>query len=149
MDSKRLVQYCYAFADDRKAASPAILDVRGLSSVTDFFFIVTGTSTPHLRAIYEAVVERFKKEHGIRPRSIDGKLTAAWIVIDYDDVIVHIMAGEMRERYALEELWGDAPRLKPRRPRGMGKRKTPPAQASDPSAGEPGYGPPSSLGSAE
>lgn len=126
MNSKRLVQYCYAYADDRKAAAPAILDVSELSSVTDFFFIVTGAGATHLRAICDGIVECFKKKHGIRPRSIDGKLTAAWIVIDYDDVIAHIMNREMRERYALEELWGDAPRLKPRRPRGTGRRKVSP-----------------------
>lgn len=125
MNSKQLAQYCYAYADDRKAASPAILDVSELSSVTDFFLIVTGASATHLRAICEGIVECFKKERGIRPRSIDGKLTASWIVIDYDDVIVHIMSREMRERYALEELWGDAPRLKPRRPRGTGRRVSP------------------------
>ncbi len=126
MNSKQLVQHCYAYADDRKAAAPAILDVSELSSVTDFFFIVTGTSAMHLRAICEGIVECFKKEHGVRPRAIDGKLTASWIVIDYDDVIVHIMNREMRERYALEELWGDATRLKPRRPRGTGRRKISP-----------------------
>ncbi len=126
MNSRQLAQYCYAYADDRKAAGPAILDVSELSSVTDFFFIVTGTSATHLRAICEGIVECFKKEHGVRPLSVDGKRTAAWIVIDYDDVIVHIMNHEMRERYALEELWGDAPHLKPRRPRGTGRRKVSP-----------------------
>lgn len=127
MNSKQLAQYCYAYADDRKAAAPAILDVSELSSVTDFFFIVTGSSATHLRAICEGIVECFKKEHGVRPRSVEGKLASAWIVIDYDDVIVHIMNREMRERYALEELWGDAPRLKPRRPRGTGRRKVSPS----------------------
>ncbi|MCS1411857.1 MAG: Ribosomal silencing factor RsfS [Verrucomicrobia subdivision 3 bacterium] len=121
MDSKRLVQYCYAYANNRKGESPTILDVRKLSSVTDFFFIVTGTSAPHIRAISDEVVDQFKKDHDVRPRSIDGRLTATWVAIDYNDVIVHILTRDMRDRYDLESLWGDAPRLKPRRPRGLGK----------------------------
>lgn len=117
-----MVQCCYAYADNRKSENPAILDVRGLSTVTDFFLIVTGTSQPHLRAITEEVIDQFKKEHGIRPHTVDGNVGTGWVVVDYHDVIVHAMTEEMRDRYDLEALWGDAPRIKPRRPRGMGKR---------------------------
>ena len=122
MDAKKLVQYCYAYADNRKGENSTILDVKGLSTVTDFFLIVTGTSQPHLNAIAEEVVEELKSEHDIRPHTIDGNVGTGWVVIDYHDVIVHAMTKEMRDRYDLESLWGDAPRVKPRRPRGMGKR---------------------------
>ena len=70
MEAKKLVQLCYAHADNRKGGNPAILDVRGLSTVTDFFLIVTGTSARHLRAITEEVVDQVKKEHRIRPHHI-------------------------------------------------------------------------------
>ena len=123
MDSKQTVQYCYAYADNRKAENPVILDLQGLSSVTDYFIIVSGSSQPHLRAIADEVVEKFKKEHGVRPRTVDRSVATGWVVIDYDDVMVHIMSEDIRERYDLESLWGDAPRVRPRRPRGTGKRK--------------------------
>jgi len=122
MDAKKLVQYSFAYADNRKGENPTILDVNGISTVTDFFLIVTGTSQPHLNAIAEEIVEELKSEHDIRPHTIDGNVGTGWVVIDYLDVIVHAMTREMRDRYDLESLWGDAPRVKPRRPRGMGKR---------------------------
>ena len=122
MEAKKLVQYCYAYADDRKGEDPAILDVSGLSSVTDYFMIVSGSSQPHLRAIANEIREELKNEHDIRPHSIDGNMGTGWIVIDYHDVIVHIMTPQVRERYDLESLWGDAPRVKARRPRGTGSK---------------------------
>lgn len=124
MESKKLVQYCYAYADNRKASDPVILDVAGVSSVTDYFLIVTGTSQPHLRAVADEIVDELKKDHGVRPHTKDGIVTTGWVVIDYHDVIVHVMTPEMRDRYDLESLWGDAPRVKPRRPRGMGRQTT-------------------------
>jgi len=122
MDAKKMVQYCFAFADNRKGENAVILDVRGLSTVTDYFLIVTGTSQPHLRAVADEIIEEHKKEHEIRPLTLDGNVGTGWIVIDYHDVIVHVMTEKMRDRYDLESLWGDAPRVKPRRPRGMGKK---------------------------
>ena len=119
MESHRLVQYCYTYAADRKAIDPVILEVKQLSSVTDYFFLATGTSAPYLRGIVEAIVEQLKRYQGVRPLSLDGKTSTSWVAIDYNDVIVHIMSSEMRDRYDLESLWGDAPRLKPHRLRGM------------------------------
>ncbi len=121
MDAKKMVQYCFAYADDRKAENPTILDVQGLSTVTDYFLIVTGSSQPHLRAVANEIVDENKKHHEIRPHNIDGSFGTGWVVIDYHSVIVHVMTEQMRDRYDLESLWGDAPKVKPRRPRGMGK----------------------------
>ncbi len=115
MDSKKLALLCGAFADNKKAEDIAILDVRQLSSVTDYFVIATGTSEPHLRAIVEEITDRLREEHHIRPRAVDGKLATAWVVLDYFDVIVHVMRLDVRERYDLETLWGDARRVKPRK----------------------------------
>lgn len=91
------------------------MDVRELSSVTDYFVLASGTSEPHLRAIVEEISDRLRDEHQLRPRAVDGTYQAAWVVLDFFDVIVHVMRQEVRERYDLEGLWGDAPRLKPRR----------------------------------
>ncbi len=133
MDSRKLAQRCKELADEKKAENIAILDVSKLSSVTDFFVIATGTSEPHLRAIVDEIEQRIREEGGPRPRATDGTVSTNWVVLDYFDVIVHVMRPETRSHYDLENLWGDAPRLRgPARPRATTKRaprtrkKTPP-----------------------
>ena len=92
-----------------------MLEVRELSSVTDYFVIASGTSEPHLRAIIDEITDRLREEYQLRPRAVDGTLQTAWVVLDYFDVIVHVMRQDVRERYDLESLWGDAPRIKMRK----------------------------------
>jgi ribosome-associated protein len=115
MDSKKLALLCRELADNKKAEDIVVLDVRELSSITDYFVIASGTSEPHLRAISDEIMNRLREEQGVRPRAVDGNLQTAWLVLDYFDVIVHIMRQEVRDHYDLETLWGDAPRVKPRR----------------------------------
>jgi ribosome-associated protein len=115
MDSKKLALLCREFADDKKAENITILDVRELSSVTDYFVIASGTSEPHLRAIVNEITDHLRDDYELRPRAVDGALQTAWIVLDYFDVIVHVMKQDVREKYDLETLWGDAPRVKPRK----------------------------------
>src|SRR5437867_10151925 len=115
MDSRRLALLCRELADNKKAEDIAILDMRELSSVTDYFVIASGTSEPHLRAISDEITDKLRQEHEVRPRAVDGTLTAGWLVLDFFDVIVHLMRTDVRAHYDLEGLWGDAPRLKPRR----------------------------------
>src|SRR5882762_10467613 len=115
MDSRKLALLCRELADNKKADDIVILDVRELSSVTDYFVIAAGTSEPHLRAIVDEITDKLRDEYQLRPKAVDGTLHTAWIVLDYFDVIVHVMRTDVRERYDLETLWGDAPRVKPRR----------------------------------
>ena len=115
MDSKKLALLCRELADNRKAENIVILDLRELSSVTDYFVICTGTSEPHLRAIVDEITDQLREEHAVRPRAMDGTLQTAWIVLDFFDVIVHVLRGDVREHYDLEGLWGDAPRLRLRK----------------------------------
>lgn len=115
MDSKKLALLCRELADNKKAENIVVLDVGEISSITDYFVIVSGTSEPHLRAISDEIIDKLRDEHQIRPRAVDGTLQTAWLVLDFFDVIVHIMRADVRERYDLESLWGDAPRVKPRR----------------------------------
>jgi ribosome silencing factor RsfS/YbeB/iojap len=115
MDSKRLALLCRELAYSKKAEDLVVLDMRALTTVTDYFVICTGTSEPHLRAIVNAITDPLREEHHLRPRAIDGSLAAAWIVLDYLDVMIHVMRADTRERYNLEGLWGDAPKLKTRR----------------------------------
>ena len=115
MDSRKLALLCRELAENKKAEDIVILDVREVSSVTDYFVITSGTSEPHLRAIVDEITDKLRDEKQVRPRAIDGTLQAAWVVLDFFDVIVHVMRQDIRERYDLEGLWGDAPRLKGRK----------------------------------
>lgn len=114
MDSKKLALLCRELADNKKAEDIIVLDVRKLSSVTDYFVIASGTSEPHLRAIVNEISDTLREEHEVRPRTVDGTAHGAWVVLDFFDVIVHVMRADVRERYDLEGLWGDAPQIKPR-----------------------------------
>ena len=124
MDSKKLALLCRDLADNKKAENTAVLDVRKLSSVTDYFVIATGTSQPHLRAIAEEITSRLRDEHDLRPVRLEGAMTDAWMVLDYFDVIVHVMNTETRVRYDLEGLWGDAAPVRPKKKTTRPKLKT-------------------------
>ena len=112
MDSKKLAQLCRDYADNKKAENIVILDVCDLSSVTDYFVIASGTSEPHLRAIIGVITDGLREEYDLRPARTDGSLQGAWVILDFFDVIVHVMRTDARERYDLEGLWGDAARVK-------------------------------------
>jgi ribosome-associated protein len=109
--SEKLAKLCREIALGKKAEDAIILDVRGVSSVADFFVICTGTSEPHLKAIADEIARRLRDE-GMRPRHRDGYPPSRWIVMDFNDVLVHIFHPELRQRYSLEDLWGDAKRVK-------------------------------------
>ncbi|MBI3880402.1 MAG: ribosome silencing factor [Verrucomicrobia bacterium] len=126
MDSKKLALLCRELADNRKAEDIVILDVRKISSVTDYFVIASGTSDPHLRAIVEEIADTLEIEHGQRPRATDGRMPINWVVLDYFDVIVHVMRPEVRKKFDLEGLWRDAPKVRTRAKAAASEYKTPP-----------------------
>ena len=107
----QLAQTCARYADDKKAGDIVILDVRGLSPITDYFVICTATSHPHLRAVRDEVATELKLKHHTPPRVIDGQFESHWLLLDFTDVMVHIFTEEKREFYSLEDLWNDAPRV--------------------------------------
>jgi ribosome-associated protein len=111
MDSRKLARLCRKLADNKKAEDIVALDMRRLSSVADYFVIATGTSEPHLRAILEEITDKLRQEHDRRPRAVDGE-GCSWVVLDYSDVVVHVMRADARNRYNLEGLWSDAPRVR-------------------------------------
>jgi len=117
MDSKKLALLCRELADNKKAEDIVILDVRKLSSITDYFVLASGTSEPHLRAITNEITDKLRDEQELRPRAVDGDNQATWQVLDFFDVIVHVMRSDVREKYDLESLWGDAPRIRVPKPR--------------------------------
>lgn len=99
------------YADDKKAEDIIILDVRGISPVTDYFVICTASSAPHLRAVRDEVWDKFRIDHDVRPLARDENLESHWLILHYGDVMVHVFQRDKREFYALEELWNDAPRV--------------------------------------
>lgn len=117
MDAKKLALLCRSLAENRKAEDVVILDVRELSSITDYFVICSGTSEPHLRAIADEITTQLEQKEDIMPRARDGSLSSGWLVLDFFDVIVHLMHKGSRQKYDLESLWGDAPTLKPKKAR--------------------------------
>ena len=94
---------------EKKCEDVTILDVRGLTSVTDFFVIATADSERKAKAVYEHIVDELKREDE-RPLHIEGGDTLHWILLDYVDVVVHIFMPDERSFYDLESLWGDAPK---------------------------------------
>jgi len=88
-----------------------VLDLRDISTFTDYFVICSAASEPQLKAIAGEIEGELKKDHDVRPVAVDGFPASQWIVLDYMQVIVHIFHSEKRAFYSLEDLWGDAPRL--------------------------------------
>jgi len=96
-----------AAAGDKQANDIVLLDTREVCSFADYFVICGGDSDRQIRAIYEEVEHAVKKE-GILPRHCEGTVDSGWLLLDYDDVIVHILAPFEREYYQLDELWSQA-----------------------------------------
>ena len=90
--------------EDRKGTDVKIYDVRGKSSLTDFFVVATGAAAPHLKALV-AETQSVMKEHGVSSFRTSGDPESGWIVVDYFDIVVHIFSAEARAYYALEKLW--------------------------------------------
>ncbi len=108
-DLPREVLRATELALERKALDVLALDLRGISSATDFFVLATGNSDVQVKAIADHVVEELKKE-GHRPDHVEGLETGRWVLLDYIDFVVHVFHPQARAFYQLESLWGDAPR---------------------------------------
>ncbi|HTV49981.1 MAG TPA: ribosome silencing factor [Steroidobacteraceae bacterium] len=90
--------------DDMKAANIKVLDVRSLTDIADTLVIASGTSDRHVRSIADRVVEKVK-EGGVRPYGVEGARDGEWVLVDLNDIIVHVMLPRVREFYGLERLW--------------------------------------------
>jgi len=104
----RKVRAAARAALDRKAVDLVILDVQGLSSVTDYFLVCSGRSTTHVASIVDAIRAALKAAE-VRPLHAEGTPESGWMLLDYGDVLVHVFLQDTRVYYALERLWGDAP----------------------------------------
>ncbi|WP_163328612.1 ribosome silencing factor [Desulfurobacterium thermolithotrophum] len=110
MDTLEKLKIALKAALDKKAENPVVIDLKDLTTLADYFLIVTANSDVHGRTIADEIRKKLKEE-GIVPLNIEGYDAANWILIDYGDLIVHIFKDEFRELYNLESLWMDAPRV--------------------------------------
>ncbi len=102
-----LAQQAAAIALDTKAQDVVMLDLRGVSDMTDYFIIASGTSDTHVRAVGEHVIEEMKK-FGARAHHVEGLEKGRWVLIDFVDFVVHVFHPTLRNFYQLERLWADA-----------------------------------------
>lgn len=109
--SEQLARTLAAIADSKKAEEVVVLDMRKLVAYTDFLAICTARSERQAKAIVDEVRVRVKRESGLLPGGVDAGGEAGWTILDYLDCVLHVFTPEARERYGLEELWRDAPRL--------------------------------------
>ena len=107
-NSKDLVRYIVKIALNKKGTDITVLDLRKISTMVDYFVIITGTSDVHARAISDDIVSKLRN-NGIRKWHIEGQSYGHWVLLDYVDVVAHIFLEDERVYYNLELLWGDAP----------------------------------------
>ena len=116
--------------DDARARDITVLDVRKVCDFTDYMVIATGTSNRHVQSTADKVVDALRV-HGVRSMGVEGGKVGDWVLIDFGDVVVHVMREETRDFYNLEKLWSDARRIEPgekketaRKPKSPRKPKT-------------------------
>lgn len=96
-------------AVDRKGQDIVLLDLRALTSATDWFLLATGESDVQVRSIAERIEERLREAHDVRPWHVEGLQHGRWVLLDYVDFVVHVFHRETRDYYQLDRLWADAP----------------------------------------
>jgi ribosome-associated protein len=110
-DSGALARRLAEVADSKGATEVVVLDMRKLVSYTDFLAICTARNERQARAIVDEVKLRLKNEDELLPGGTDGEGAAGWIVLDFLDAVFHVFTAEARQRYQLEDLWREAPKL--------------------------------------
>jgi ribosome-associated protein len=112
-----LARHCVWASQEKKALDPIILDLRKISTITDYLVICSAQSEPQIKAIANGVEQALKEGFERHPLAVDGFPTSQWIVIDYGDVMFHIFHEQKRTVYALEDLWSDAPQVSTLQPK--------------------------------
>lgn len=115
INSDQLAQEAALALDAKQATDVRIFDVRGLSSVTDYYVVATGTSAPHLKALI-AEIQRRMKALGVESYRTSGESDSGWTIIDYVHAVVHVFSPEARSYYAIEKLWAKAKEIPFHRP---------------------------------
>ena len=108
--SEEKVRIILKAADDKQAREMVLLNLSGLTMMTDYFFICSGSSNVHMRTITDNILEAMKHA-GMGGIRVEGYESAQWILLDYGDIVVHVMAPEQREYYGLERFWNEAEKV--------------------------------------
>ncbi len=106
MRAKKMHQLIYEILDDAKGQNISVLDVRRLTDMTDYMIVASGTSTRHVSSIARKLVDKMR-EHSYKPLGIEGEDTGEWVLIDFGDVVAHVMHPQTRDFYSLEKLWAE------------------------------------------
>lgn len=106
-DTRTVASIIANAAEEKKANATLVLDVRSITVLADYFVITGGQSPAQVRAISDAIEDKLSAE-GIKAKSIEGKTEGRWVLMDYDDVIVHILQEKERDYYKLEQFWNHA-----------------------------------------
>jgi ribosome-associated protein len=114
LEGEQIADICVKIASDGKGEDIVVLDVRKMSSFTDYFVILSGRSTRHVQALAENLENELRSKR-INTSRAEGLSEGKWVLLDFEDVIVHIFYHEQRNFYDLEGLWHDAPRLETER----------------------------------
>ena len=104
MQGEVLLSVAQDALDDLKAVEPVVLDVRALSSVMDYLIVASGTSSRHVKSLADNVLMK-AKDQGVRPLGVEGERAGEWVLVDFGDVVVHVMQPAARSFYDLERLW--------------------------------------------
>jgi ribosome-associated protein len=110
VDSEEIARLLAGIADSKKAEDVVALDMRSLVAYTDFLVVCTVRNERQAKAIHDEVHLRLKREQGLLPASVEGEADG-WVLMDYLDCVLHVFVPELRERYRLDVLWAEAPRL--------------------------------------
>ena len=110
LSSREKAQLAAEAALDKKADRVAVLDMANIFPICDYFLIMSGDSTRKVKAISESIQEKLGDQN-IKHWHLEGFREGQWVLLDYNDIVVHVFLTEIREFYDLERLWGDAPRV--------------------------------------
>lgn len=106
MRAKQMQKLIYGALIDAKAQDIAVLDVRKVADFTDTMMIVSGTSTRHVQSVADKVIDQMRG-HGVRAIGVEGEKIGEWVLIDFGEIVVHVMRPQTRDFYNLEKLWSD------------------------------------------
>ncbi len=110
-ETEELLKTIVYAMEDKKAEDILVLDMRELSPLVDYFVICSGISKVHLDTLSDNVLKKLKEEHGFYPSHVEGTSSSGWILIDVQDIMIHIFSPKKREFYDLEGLWWEAERV--------------------------------------
>jgi len=121
LSAKKILQVIQGTLEDAKAKDVVMLDVSKISDFTDCMVVASGTSNRHVTSAADRVVDKLR-ELGLRPIGMEGHKTGDWVLVDFGDVVVHVMREQIRDFYNLEKLWSDAKGLEVKEPKAPRKK---------------------------